>query len=91
MQIDIDALGALSKGVSCRLTLGNVNVFINSQSNPCWKYKMEGRILEDVEEEKNLGVVMHKDLKFYRHTTSIIKKANMALGLIRSFYRWILI
>ena len=49
-------------------------------------YHMNDHILENVTEEKNLGVTVDHQLKFHTHTSAAIKKANSILGLIkRSF------
>ena len=40
---------------------------------------MAGRILEDVDEEKDLGVLIDKELKLHRQTASTVKKANSSL------------
>ena len=51
-----------------------------------YKYKMNEHMLEEVEVEKDLGVIVDKDLKFHRHASFAITKANTILGLIkRSF------
>ena len=47
---------------------------------------MNDHILENVNEEKDLGVIIDNRLKFHTHTSAAIKKANSILGLIkRSF------
>ena len=89
MQIDIDALVAWSKKWQLPFNVGKCKCLHIGQSNPCWKYKMEGRILDDVEEEKDLGVVIDKDLKFHQQTASAVKKANMALGLIKKSFAFL--
>ena len=45
--------------------------------------------MDDVEEEKDLGVVIDKDLKFHQQTASAVKKANMALGLIKKSFAFL--
>ena len=54
--------------------------------NPCWRYKMDGKFLDDIVEEKDLGVLVDKDLKFHRQTASAVKKANSALGLVKKTF-----
>lgn len=39
--------------------------------------------MEDVEEEKDLGVLMDSELKFHKQTGTIMKNANSRLGLTR--------
>ena len=47
---------------------------------------MNEHTLEEVEVEKDLGVIVDKDLKFHKHASFVIKKTNTILGLIkRSF------
>ena len=42
--------------------------------------------IENVKEEKDLGVIIDNQLKFHTHTSAAVKKANSILGLIkRSF------
>ena len=49
-------------------------------------YHMNSHLLENVTEEKDLGVIVDNKLKFHIHTSAAIKKANSILGLIkRSF------
>ena len=43
---------------------------------------MEGHCLENVDYEKDLGVVMSKDLKFVRQCEESYSKASRMLGLI---------
>ena len=47
------------------------------------KYKMNDHLLEQVTEEKDLGVIIDNELKFHKHTAATIKKANSILGLIK--------
>ena len=37
---------------------------------------MAGKYLQDVEEEKDLGVLMDTQLKFHNQTAAAVKKAN---------------
>ena len=47
---------------------------------------MDGKFLDDIVEEKDLGVLVDKDLKFHRQTASAVKKANSALGLVKKTF-----
>ena len=44
---------------------------------------MNERPLENVKEEKDLGVIMDNRLKFHTHASASVKKANKVLGLIK--------
>ena len=47
---------------------------------------MNGYTLEQVTEEKDLGIIIDKELKFHKHTAMAIKKANIILGLIKKSF-----
>ena len=44
---------------------------------------MEGNILEKVQEEKDMGVMVHKAMDGSRQVADVVKKANRALAQIR--------
>ena len=49
-------------------------------------YNMNGQCLEQVKQEKDLGIVIDDEFKFHQQTAAAIKKANGVLGVIkRSF------
>ena len=47
---------------------------------------MNGHYLEDIEEEKDLGVLVDSELKFHKQAAAIVKSANSRLGLIRKAF-----
>ncbi|MES9884550.1 MAG: reverse transcriptase family protein [Sedimenticola sp.] len=57
------------------------------------KYNMkigdEEKIIQEVNEEKDLGVVMDKNLKFVAHIQTVVKKANRMLGVIKRTFKYI--
>ena len=49
-------------------------------------YQIDQHMLENVNEKKDLDVIIDNQLKFHMHTSAAVKKANTILGLIkRSF------
>ena len=56
------------------------------KKNQHYKYKMNDHTLEEIEVEKDLGVIVDKDLKFHKHASFAIKKANTILGLIKRYF-----
>jgi len=46
------------------------------------EYLMDGVKLEDVNEEKDLGVIISEDLKWEKQCSSAVSKANRILGMI---------
>lgn len=89
LQSDLDALVNWSKKWQLPFNVGKCKCLHIGNSNPCWKYKMDGRCLEDVDEEKDLGVMIDKELKFHRQTALAVKKANMALGLVKKSFAFL--
>ena len=83
MQRDLDELvkwstkWQLNERKCKTLHLGNGNLQLD--------YQMNGHILEHVNDEKDLGVYIGKDLKFHKHTSVAIRKANQVLGIKKSF------
>ncbi|XP_070547365.1 uncharacterized protein [Ptychodera flava] len=52
-------------------------------NNSNYPYMMDGTALESVEEEKDLGVLIHQSLKPTRMGVESARKANKVLGLIK--------
>ena len=52
----------------------------------CQTYKMNGYTLEQVTEEKDLGMIIDNELKFHKHAAMAIKKANRILGLSKKSF-----
>ena len=53
------------------------------RTNRMKEYTLEGMILEKVQDEKYLGVMVHKAMNGSRQVTEAVKKANRALAHIR--------
>ena len=56
------------------------------RTNDNHSYKMNSKTLKVVNEERDLGIIFQDDLKFNKHISTKVQKANSMLGLIiRSF------
>ena len=55
-------------------------------NNPNNTFLLGGHILETVDEEKDLGVMIQKDLKASSQCVKIVKTANQILGLIKTTF-----
>ena len=53
------------------------------QTQYCFSSEIEANMISMVVEEKDLGVVFDKDLKFTSHVNQIVMKANRVLGIIK--------
>ena len=49
-------------------------------------YKMDGMDIVKVNEEKDLGVLIDCNLKFYSQCSAVVNKANRLLGLIKQTF-----
>jgi len=47
------------------------------------KYEMNGKYLEEVVEERDLGVIIHSDLKCSKQCLKAVSTANEVLGMIK--------
>jgi len=51
-------------------------------NNRHFDYLMSGSKLESVNEEKDLGIIVSDDLKWEKHCSAAVSKANRILGMI---------
>ena len=56
--------------------------------NQQFDYHLEGYNLSHIEEEKDLGVIISRDLKWHKQVTTSAKKANKMLGLIKNTFTY---
>ena len=57
-------------------------------NNTSYEYSMNDEVLIDTEEERDLGVTIHKSLKPSCHIAHCVKKANQMLGMIRRSFHY---
>ena len=87
MQKDIDTLEAWAKTWKMKFNVKKCKVMHVGRKNERYEYKMGGEKLEEVEEEKDLGVWTHSSMKPTTHCEKAATNANRALGLmLRSFH-----
>ena len=89
LQKDINALVDWSSKWQLPFNVGKCKCLHIGSTNPLWRYKMSGRCLEDVKEEKDLGVLIDQELKFHRQTAAAVKKASMSLGIVKKTFAFI--
>jgi len=53
------------------------------RKNTLFSYQLEGKCLEKVSEEKDLGIIISNDLKVSKQCTQAYAKANKMLGVIK--------
>ena len=62
--------------------IGHIVLHIG-QFNPRYCYRMKGLDIVKVNEEKDLGVLIDRNLKFHSQCLEVVNKANGLLGLIK--------
>lgn len=53
------------------------------------EYRMDGTILEDIKEERDLGIIIQNDLKCAKHCAKVVKQANRTLGMIKRSFTYL--
>ena len=83
LQNDIDNLHSWSETWQLPFNEKKCKSLHIGRNNPEQNYKMNGHILEDVTMQKDLGIIVDKELKFHEQTAAAVKKANQVLGIIK--------
>jgi len=58
------------------------------RNNPSSEYSIQGEAMAAVDQERDLGVIISKDLKPSKQCAEAVKKANRALGSIKRCFRY---
>ena len=86
LQNDLDGFAQWAREWQMLFNVDKCKVIHVGRTNPRRNYTMEGKQLIKVEEEKDLGVMVHQSLKPGAQVAKAVKKANEVLGqLIRAF------
>ena len=86
LQKDIHSVSNWSEVWQLFFNVKKCKVLHIGNTNPWRRYKMNGQYLEDVDEEKDLGVLVDSELKFRKQAAAVVKNANSRLGLIRKSF-----
>ena len=71
-----------------RFNVNKYKVMHYGVNNPSYEYLMNDQVLIDTEEERYLGVTIHKSLKPSCHIAHCVKRANQILGMIRRSFQY---
>ena len=83
LQLDIDSLALWSQNWQLPFNINKCKSLHLGRNNPRTIYSMNGHFLEQVDDEKDLGIIIDKELKFHKQTSAAVKKGNKMLGLIK--------
>ena len=83
LQQDIENLCQWSKDWQMVFNIKKCKSLHIGFNNIHYNYSMDGEILQEVQEETDLGIIISNDLKPSKQCVSAAKKANMTLGMIK--------
>ena len=83
LQEDLDKCTEWANQWMMEFNVSKCKVLHAGRTNRMKEYTMEGKILEKVQEEKDLGVMVDKAMNGNRQVTEAVKKANRALAQLR--------
>ena len=82
MQDDLDRLINWSQNWLMSFNVEKCKVIHLGRNNPQNNYYMSKTELENIDEEKDLGIIISKDLKWSKHCLHAYTKANKVLGMM---------
>ena len=83
IQDDISAVVKWTGKWQLPLNIKKCKVLHLGPKNQNHDYTLEGSMIEKTELEKDLGIMVDKGIKFHTQCASVVKKANMMLGIIK--------
>ena len=86
LQEDLNSMCDWSDTWQLLFNVGKCKVIHYGKNNPEYTYYMKSNELSAAHEEKDLGVVFQRDLKFGSHISQKVNKANSMLGIIRKTF-----
>ena len=86
LQLDLDVMSEWSNKWQLPFNELKCKRMHFGKSNPKTSYIINNHILEEVDDERDLGVIIDNSLKFHKHTAAAIKKANAVLGIIKKSF-----
>ena len=89
LQEDLDKLVEWSKKWQLPFNVKKCISLHIGRNNPWHQYKMDGKKLNQVYEEKDLGILMDNELKFHKHTYAAVKNARRNLGIIKKTFSFL--
>ena len=84
LQDDLNSLSLWSEVWLLKFNAGKC-VVLKIRNKINYKYSLNGVYLEEVEDQRDLGVMISNDLSPRTHIIDIVKKANQRVGMIRCF------
>ena len=77
----------MADGIQCRKS--HIIKFGKSVKRPTWEYKLGNKILKESVKERDLGVVINKNLSPEDHINEIVRSTNMLLANMKMAFTYI--
>ena len=87
LQADLNKVGEWSKNWQMPFNLDKCKVMHIGYKNQNVKYTLQGKEIQSVEQEKDLGVIISNDLKFSKQCIKAEKSAQKMVGYIKRQFR----
>ena len=86
IQEDVEAVERWTKKWQLPLNTKKCKILHLGARNQRHEYTLEGNVIQKTDAEKDLGIIVDKDMKFHLHCATSIKKANRMLGIIKKSF-----
>lgn len=83
LEKDLKTLFEWSEDWQMLFNIEKCSVMHTGKRNSNYIYEMGGKVLKTIDEERDLGVIIHKSLKPSRQCVEAAKKGNKILGMIK--------
>ena len=89
LQQDLHELEEWARKWKMSFNVNKCKIMHLGYGNEKQNYELNGTVLAETTEEKDLGVLIDNDLKFSRHIKGVVAKANRMIGLIKISFQCI--
>ena len=86
LQRDLDGLHQWSLKWQMKFNASKCKVVHFGYNNPKFPYEIQGQVLENSSQERDLGVIVQPNLDFDKHIGIVTGKVNKTLGVIKRSY-----
>jgi hypothetical protein len=88
LQQTLDSLCEWAKTWAMQFNVAKCKIMHVGRNNPMYKYTMNGTELKEIDEETDVGVIVHKSLKPFRQCEKAANSANAVLKLIKRNFHY---
>jgi len=86
LQSDLKELESWSQKWQISFNISKCKSMHIGRSNPQFVYTLNNKLVQQVHEERDLGILFDDQLKFHANTSQVVSKANRILALINRYF-----